>query len=337
MTSLVTGATGFLGGHLLEALVSQGRPVRALVRDPQNAAVLRDRGIDVYVGDIRDPAAMQQAIRECHAVFHCAAAGGRHPSKQEIHSTNFIGIKNLLEAIRANRQQRLICISGLSVLGMRNLNPASEDLPWRRSGDFEADTKIRIEQLILDYRSEYNLDVVILRPGIVYGPGDDNLSQVLQAIRESKFAYIGSRKNIVPLMHVRDFVQVMLLAASRPEAKGRIYHIADGTQTTIEQIVSHLAELSGCSQPRLVLPYFLPYVGCLLFELLKRFRLRSKPGPIDRAGLRFLGTSRWVPIGRAQEELGFSPQVFFREGLAATFKEMEKKNHESASPAPAPA
>jgi nucleoside-diphosphate-sugar epimerase len=164
MTSLVTGATGFLGGHLAKELLAQGHPVRALVRDPQKAAALRNRGIEVHIGDVRDPLALREAVRECRAVFHCAAAGGRHPSKEEIYSTNSLGAKNLLDAIRATGQARLIYISGLSVLGMRNLNPASEDLPWRRSGDWEADTKINVEQLIAEYQSRYELDVVIFSP-----------------------------------------------------------------------------------------------------------------------------------------------------------------------------
>ena len=96
-------------------------------------------------------------------------------------------------------------------------------------------------------------------------------------------------------------------------------------QTTIGAIVECLAERSGAPQPRLVLPYVIPYFGCVLFEMLQRLHLRSKPGPIDRAGLRFLGTSRSVSIRRAQAELGFAPQVFFREGIAAMLQETEKK------------
>src|SRR5207244_8073969 len=125
--------------------------------------------------------------------------------------------------------------------------------------------------------------------------------------------------------------------ASRLEARGRVYHVADGTETSIGDIVDCLAEISARPKPTLVLPYFIPYGGCLLFEMLQWLRLRSNPGPIDRAALRFLGTSRSVPIRRAQQELGYSPQVFFREGVAAMFKEMERKNHEYPSPASAQA
>jgi nucleoside-diphosphate-sugar epimerase len=324
MTYLVTGATGFLGTHILNSLLSEGESVRALVRNPHKATSLSARSVDVRVGDVRDEAVVREVVRDVSVVFHFASAGGASPSKQDIHSTNLIGLQNLVEAMRQCGHARLVFISGLSVLGMRNLVSATEDLPWRHSGDYEADTKIKAEQLLRDSHEKHDFDFVILRPGIVYGPGDENLSQVLRAVREGKFAYIGSRANVVPLVHVSDFVQAALLAARCPNAKGRAYHITDGTATTIGEIVDYLAELNGSSKPQLVLPYFIPYFGCVLFETLNRMRLHSGPGPIERAALRFLGTSRTISIGRARDELAFSPRVFYREGIAPMLKQMER-------------
>jgi nucleoside-diphosphate-sugar epimerase len=322
MSFLITGATGFVGGHLLQSLCSRGKAVRALVRDPKKAAVLRARGIEVCVGDIRDAQSCLEAVRGADVVFHCAAASGRHPTQKEIYEINFLGVKNLLEAVHQAGRPRLVHISGLSVLGIGNYLPAHEDRPWRWSRDYEANTKIDSENLILEYREQSNLDVVIVRPGTIYGPGDDNLSQVLQAIREGRFAYIGSKKNIIPLVHVRDFIEAMQLAGIHPQACGRTYHITDGTETTIEDIVDYLAFQNGCPKPRLVLPYFIPYSACWLFQLLRTLGLRSSPGPIEWAGLRFLGTSRSVPIRRAVAELGFSPRIFFREGLLTSSNDL---------------
>jgi nucleoside-diphosphate-sugar epimerase len=324
MTYLVTGATGFLGNHVLASLLNQGESVRALVRNPQKSAGLSAGGADVRIGDVRDPAVLREVVRDVSVVFHCAAAGGTHPSTQDIRSTNLLGLQNLVEAMREAGHARLVFISGLSVLGMRNLMSATEDLPWRRSGDYEADMKIQAEQLLFDAHKKHDFDFVILRPGIVYGPGDENLSQVLRAVREGKFAYIGSRANVVPLIHVSDFVQVALLAARSTNSKGRTYHITDGTETTIGEIVDYLAESSGSAKPQLVLPYFIPYLGCMLFETLNRIRLYSGPGPIDRAALRFLGTSRTVSISRARDELDFSPRVLYREGIAPMLRQVER-------------
>jgi 2-alkyl-3-oxoalkanoate reductase len=328
MRCLVTGATGFLGGHLVQGLLAQGHAVRAFVRDGAKAQGLTHPGLEIFTGDIRDRVAVGEAVKDRDVIFHCAAASEHGLRKKALRETNLGGVRNLLDAMGGCKQMRLVHVSGLSVLGIRNLHPASEELPRRRSGDPEADIKCEIENLIETHGREHDLDAVILRPSIVYGPGDENLSQVLDAIRQGKFAYIGSRNNIVPLVHVSDFVQMAILAAVRPEARGRIYHVADGTETTIGEIVECLADVSGSSKPTMVIPYVVPYAGCLLFEWLQWLRLRSKPGPIDRAALRFLGTSRSVPIGRSKEDLGYVPRMFFRDGIAATYQQPGAETHE---------
>jgi nucleoside-diphosphate-sugar epimerase len=148
---------------------------------------------------------------------------------------------------------------------------------------------------------------------------------LLDTIRRKKFAFIGSRDNLIPMVHVSDLVQAMLLAAEKPMANGRIYHIADGERTSIGQMMDYLAELIDCEPPRTVLPYFVPSLACSVFGLLRRLHLCSGPGPVDRVALRFLGTSRFMEIGRAQEELGYAPKVGFREGMAATVRWIEKQ------------
>jgi nucleoside-diphosphate-sugar epimerase len=140
------------------------------------------------------------------------------------------------------------------------------------------------------------------------------------AIRRGKFAYIGSRENVIPLVHVDDVAEALRLAGAAAGASGRIYHISDGTPTTIGQLAEYLAELMDCPPPKKLLPYFVPAVACGFFEWLRRLGLSHGKGPIDRVGLRFLGTSRPVDITRATRELGYQPKVKFRDGLAAAVR-----------------
>jgi len=161
---------------------------------------------------------------------------------------------------------------------------------------------------------------VIIRPGFIYGPGDPgNLPRIIRALRRGKFAYIGSRDHVIPIVHVGDVVQAMLLAAQAPSANGRVYQITDGSRTTIGQFIDHLADLLECPRPRRVLPGFLPRLGCVVFDGLQLLVPRC-PAPINRSGVRFLGTSRCVDIRRAREELGYAPRVGYREGLAETLR-----------------
>jgi nucleoside-diphosphate-sugar epimerase len=120
---------------------------------------------------------------------------------------------------------------------------------------------------------------------------------------------------VIPIVHVGDVVQAMLLAAQAPSANGRVYQITDGSRTTIGQFIDHLADLLECPRPRRVLPGFLPRLGCVVFGGLQLVVPRC-PAPIKRSGVRFLGTSRYVDIRRAREELGYAPHTGYREGLA---------------------
>ena len=333
MRTLVTGATGFVGSQVMDQLLARGEGVRALVREPARAAALRARGVEVALGDVRDLAVVQAAVRGVRVIHHCAAAVGPHFSKREIYATNLGGVRNVLEALSRQRAGRLVLLSSINVLGTRNLDPATEDLPCRRSADPGADVKIAAEALAHDYHQR-GVDVTILRPGFIYGPGDPhNLPRLARAIRRGGFAYLGSPANVVPIVHVSDVAQAMLLAAAAPAAAGRAYHVSDGSRTTAAQFVGRLAELLGCPPPEKVVPYSVAYLGCVLFEWLGRLHLRRGPGPINRPALRFLGTSRFVDIRRAREELGYTPRVGYYEGLADAASRLGEHSYEPASAA----
>ena len=113
----------------------------------------------------------------------------------------------------------------------------------------------------------------------------------------------------------------MLLAARAPSANGRVFQITDGSRTTIGQFIDQLADLLECPRPRRVLPGFLPRLGCVVFDGLRLVFSRC-PAPINRSGVRFLGTSRYVDIRRSREELGYAPRVGYREGLTETLREL---------------
>src|SRR5271166_4584877 len=149
-TTLVTGATGFVGSQVVDELLAREVAVRGLVRDPTKAARLRERGVEVIVGDIRDPDAVGRAVQDVDVVHHCAAAVGAHYTGREIRETNLGGVRRLLEEARVAKVGRVLLLSSVNVLGTVNLDPATEDLPCRRSHDPAADVKIEMERLALE-------------------------------------------------------------------------------------------------------------------------------------------------------------------------------------------
>jgi nucleoside-diphosphate-sugar epimerase len=321
MTSLVTGATGFIGSHLLaDLLAEKGGSVRVLVRRPESAAGLH--GADVRIGDVRDANVIMDAVQGVDVVYHCAATRTAS-SLREACDITLTGTRNVLEGLRRAGSGRAVLLTGLIVLGARHLDAATEDLPYRRTGDPVSDVKIEIEQMAWEYEQRHGVDVTVLRPGLVYGPRDGhNLPQMIRALRKGGFAFIRSRDNVLPIVYIGDMIQAMRRAGRTPAARGRAYHITDGSRTRIGEFIDCLAELLGCPAPQKVLPFAVPYLGCLVFETLAALRLYRGRAPISRTGMNYVGYSRVIDIARARRELGYEPQISYRDGLSLALKDL---------------
>jgi nucleoside-diphosphate-sugar epimerase len=308
MTSLVTGSTGFIGRHLVSQLAERGERVRALYRDEAKRRLYLGSVDDVVTGDACDPAVMRRAIDGADIIYFCAAAHSTAPA-DEIRHTNLKSVETLFDAVRAAKNSaRIVLMSSINALGSVNYENGNEDLPRRRTGDEHVDLKISAEELA-ERQIAGGLDVVVLRPGLVYGPGDHNLQKLAQAISRGKFMFIDSRDNVVPLVHVSDMSQAMILAGHATSATSRVYNVTDGSRTTIGQLVGKMAEVMGCPEPKKVMPSIVPRLANSVCGLLGR------NGPVTPSALRFLGTSRHVDIARARSELGFDPRVGIAEGL----------------------
>lgn len=327
MRCLVTGATGFVGRRLVEALVEQGNSPRALIRDKSKSARL-PRHAEVTIGDVRDPLSLRDAVSGMQVVFHCAAAVGNHFSKSEIYQVNLLGVRNLLEAVKGTGC-RVIFVSSINVLGTRNLVNVNEEEPSQYSNDPAADVKIDAEAIVLDYHRKHGVPATIIRPGMIYGPGDPhNLPKLISALRRNKFSYIGSKVNIVPIVHVDAVVQALILTTQHQHSIGRTYHILDERRITIEGFITELCKAANLPLPTKVLPYWIPSLASKVFSTLKGIGVWKKPGPIAPNSLRLLGTSRSFDLRRAKEELGYHYDFPFATTLAASIPHFEEQHGE---------
>src|SRR5215470_9566201 len=146
-TSLVTGATGFIGRHLVARLREQGERVRALVRDEAKKRLYLQEGEETLIGDACDMDLVREAIEESDIIYHCAAAHSTAPI-EEIRRTNLTSVKTLFDAVReAGTRARIVLMSSINVLGSVNYENAKEDAPRRASNDEHVDLKIAAEQL----------------------------------------------------------------------------------------------------------------------------------------------------------------------------------------------
>ncbi len=315
MTTLVTGATGFVGGHLANALLERGDHVRALVRDPERAATLRGRGAELIPGDVTDPGSLGPALAGVDRVFHCAALVGDWLNWEEVRRVNVLGTTRLLEACKAESVGRLVYLSSLAVLGMKHHHGTDEAAPYRETGDAYSDGKIESEKVVRGF-AERGVETVILRPGFVYGPGDRQfLPRLLEGLRTGQFVFVGDGSKLLNLIYIDDVVQAALLADTKAEAAGQTYNLTDGTRTSLHEFVRFICDSESIPFPsRRISPAVAKTLTYSLESLARARRAKEAPR-LNRGRLKFLYYNQFFSIQKARRELGFDPKFTYREGL----------------------
>lgn len=314
---LVTGATGFIGGHLCRRLVAEGHRVRALVRRPERADALGQAGVEIVPGDITDPAAVGRAARGVDTVFHLAGVFREEAvSDATFQAVNVGGVGNVLEAAAAHGVRRVVHCSTTGVVGDPRPLPATEDAPYQHLGYPYQESKVAGEQLARQYADRGPTEVVVARPCGVYGPGDLRFLKLFRALQRRRFVMIGSGANIFHPTYIDDLVDGLRLCGSRPEARGRVYYLAGPEYAPLERFVALVAEAVGTRPPRWRIPVRPVYALGHLCELI--FKPLGIEPPLYRRRVEFFMLERAFDIGRAVRELGYAPQVDLTTGLART-------------------
>jgi nucleoside-diphosphate-sugar epimerase len=317
---LVTGATGFTGGHLATALAGRGYRVRTLVREK---SVTRFRessaaraGVTAVVGDLTDRAAVARAVEGADVVYHVAAtyreAGQPDSAYRDV---NVGGTRHVLEAAAAAHVRRFVHCSTGGVHGHIERPPANEDAPLA-PGDVYQETKLAAENLARDFGREHGLDVVIARPIGIYGPGDARFLRMFRGIARGRFPMLGDGEAFYHLTYIDDLVEGLRLCGETPGIGGRTYLLAGPRYTTLNQLTVLIARELGVAAPRLRLPVWPFWLAGLACEIVC-VPLRLDP-PIYRRRVDFFTKSRAFDTTRARTELGFSPKVDLEEGIHRT-------------------
>ncbi len=317
MTTVVTGATGFLGSALVTALLTRQQPVRILARDEQKARQQFGNALTISPGEITDAVAVQQAIDGATTLYHLAGHL-YHPSvpAELYRKTHVEGTRILLEACQGQTQlQRLVYVSTTGVYGVTGETPADEEAPFAPTNPYEA-TKLEGEQLALNAYREQGLPVTVVRPGLVYGPGDLHLLGFFVAINKGWFRVIAGGKALLHPVYIDDLIAALLLCAENPQAPGRSYNIAGEHPVSVRELATAIAHALGKDLPRGSLPLWLANLASDVFVVMPGFR--GEHAPLTRSRVQFLTHSRLYDIRRAQSELGYVPNVCLEEGMQRT-------------------
>jgi nucleoside-diphosphate-sugar epimerase len=327
-TWLITGATGFVGGHLAEACTSRGLTVRTIARPDSEAHLLEALGVMVYRGDITDPAIVREAVAGADVIVHCAAKVGDWGRVDDYRAVNVEGLRQLLEACKGRPLRRFVHMSSLGVYAARHHHGTDENEPLPANHvDAYTQTKVEAERLALDYHRQEGVPVVVLRPGFIYGPRDRTLiPKVIDKLRHRQLRFIGSSKRALNTIFVGNLVEAIFLAVEKPQAVGQVYNLTDGEFVSKRQFIETIVQALTLPRPRPIpLPLVLarPLAACM--EAWAR-RSGAKQAPaLTQAGIKFLGLDLDFSIQKAKRELGYQPHTRFEDAMRQTMAWYKQK------------
>jgi nucleoside-diphosphate-sugar epimerase len=320
---LITGATGFIGGHLAERLVQEGYSVRCLVRASSDTSLLDELDVQIAVGDLTRARSLARAVEGCHYVFHCGALVSDWATTEEIARTNVEGTRNLLEASVGTSVHRFIHFSTTDVYGFPDGAAIDEAYTATRFRNWYAQTKLDAEAEVRRVEKADSLDAVILRPATVYGPGStDVIGEIARAIQGGRMLLVDGGRAVAGLCYIDNLVDAAVLALRHEAAPGHAFNVSDGLGITWKEFTDALAEGLGCSKVRWSLPYWMANsVGFALehgYRLLRKTISLNAPPLLSRQAAQVLGNNQDFSNRRVREMLGWEPRVDYATGLEAT-------------------
>jgi nucleoside-diphosphate-sugar epimerase len=332
---LVTGASGFIGSHLVGALAAAGRPVRALVRSDAaaqrvQAAVADATGgsglVEAVHGDVLDRASLVVAARGCDVVYHLAGTYRGAPA--ELHATHVEGTRNLLDSVEPG--SRLVYLGSTSVYGWDQSWPADHQSPTRPASAY-GEAKLAAEGLVLGRTSG---ESVVARTTIAYGPGDTGgmLPRAVRLLRRGVRWFPGDGTNRIHLVHVDDLVAGLSLLG---DTGSGVFLFGGPEAASMERILGLLAEGAGLPAPRFTLPGAALRPVAAGVEALWELARRPGEPPLTRHSVDVACRARAYSWARAADELGWSPKIPLEVGLAETGAWL--MSHQTADPIHVPA
>jgi nucleoside-diphosphate-sugar epimerase len=301
---------------LVRRLLHDGVRVRVLVRSPVQATALTEQGAEAVVGDITEEAALQTALDGVGVVYHLAGkllVPGVHPDVYR--KTHVDGTRLLLASChRQSTIERFVHCSTTGVVGVTGEKPAGEDAPTRPTNVYEA-TKAEGERAVRD-TWQSGFPAVIVRPGLVYGPGDLHLLGFFRSVLRRQFRPIGRRPVWLHPIYIDDMTEALVRCGRHPAAVGQCFNVAGKEPVTLADLAETIARAGGTSLPPGRIPLAAARAVATVGDWLPANLRRS--APLTRSRLDFLTHSRVYSVDRARLLLDFAATTDLATGIART-------------------
>lgn len=334
----VTGASGFLGSHLVKNLVGRGYQVVAFVRDISKTQAMFapiESGIEYCQGTLDDLDALENGLEGCDAVIHTAGQISDWIDYKTVRGVNVQGTKQLLVAAHAKGIKQFIHTSSLGIFGDTDQNNIDENNPYVLSSDHYSNSKIYAEIFVRRYCQENQIAYTVIRPGCIYGEGDNHiLPRIIRTLEAGKAKYIGSTENIVNTVYIGNIVELIMATLGNTAAVGQAYNMSDPQKTTIRELFDTICDELNIARPVAVAPKQPTLWTVALIEILAKAVKLKNPPPLTRKKITFLARSRSVNAHKAYQLIGYEP-FSFQEGIRRTLNHI--RNTGTVSPERTPA
>ena len=321
-TVLITGANGFIGSRMVRYFLDRDLRVIAGVRKSADLSLLKDLDIELRYGDITQPESLPAMVRGVDYVIHNAGLV-KAKKRETFFAVNEEGTRNLCEAVLAHnpKARKLVCISSLAAAGpSANREPIKESDPPNPITVY-GESKLAGERVALTYADRLN--VAVVRPPGVYGPGDKEIFGFFQAVYRGIRPAVGDTSRKLQLVHVDDLVRGIYLATITATESGAIYFICEKDAYAFRDLVGHLRAASG----RRTIP--VPIPGALFRAIAAvsefAFKLVGATPMLTREKADELLATWEIDTSKARTELGYESAIPFPEGARRTYEWYCKK------------
>lgn len=336
MKILVTGASGFLGSYLVKRLLERGeKDIRCLIRQKNKINNLNliineypDARIEFFEGDLTSKDDASRVVENVDIIYHCAATLKGSPSIMFLNTV--VASKNLLNAIIYKNIKRVILVSSFSVYGVAKLPKMSvinestplEDFPTKR--DAYSYVKYRQEMLFWEYYKKYKIPLVVVRPGVIYGPGCIPIPTRVGLNLFGLVLHLGDG-NLLPLTYVENCADAIVFAGQTPGIDGEIFNIHDDDLPTSKEYLKMYKKYVKKIRS-ITIPYFLLYQISKLIEKYHKYSKGQLPDIFTPYKTASYWKSQQFDNRKAKQVLGWTPSISTENGLKTFFKYLTHKS-----------
>ncbi|ALV26494.1 NAD-dependent epimerase/dehydratase family protein [Pannonibacter phragmitetus] len=318
--ALVTGGSGFVGGHLIRRLLSDGWRVLALGRSDKARAEIEALGAEPVEGDLLDRTALAGAMDGVEVVFHVAAHFKLWGPMSLFRRINVEGTRNVVEAAERAGVRRIVYVSAAAVVMGRPepMRGVTEDMPLHKMPFAPyAASKAEAEEVLLAANGRRaDFSTVAIRPPFIWGPGMPALDRMVETVRAGQFQWVAGGGQALSTCHVDNLCHALILAADRGSG-GEAFFVSDGEDMTLKSFLTRLLASRGVTPKDRAVPFGIAWtMAGVMGAVWRIFRRKGEP-PVTRQMLRFIGKDFTIDVSRARNQLGYAPVISAADGMRA--------------------